>query len=315
MNPWIDPSSTSLTWPNRTLSVLRPRRSVEPGDGRRRIAAAEPGGVEHRDAGGEVDLAGHREEAVDGVVARDRATAEVGEGGDADTPGEASESTEGVGGAHRREEAQHRLAGERHRRGFPELADRVAVGVLGHALDSGVGVDAGSPHEGGVDRGEVEAGVDHEDRPRRRHPVEVGGDEPLAGEVDGVEAPGQERLVGVGDLGVESGEPVEHVGDRAAPGPVAAVGVGPGEVADVGELPHGALEGVRVGLDEAGEQDPVGEPAVDAAVVGRGQPVGVADREHATVAHGDGGCGRRRRVQRVDDPGRVDRGGRHEGAP
>ena len=93
------------------------------------------------------------------------------------------------------------------------------------------------------------------------------GVEAFALEVEGVEAPGQQRFVGIVEGGVDFPQPFDDLADVRAAGPDPAVGVLAVEEPAVGVQPVAAGHGVAVGFDEAGEQHLVGQRVVDGVVV------------------------------------------------
>lgn len=228
---------------------------------------------------------------------------QVGDGGDAlqlrgrTEPGH-------VGGV---EGPAHRVVAEPPEQAQPggdplQFAGRGAVRQLRHAVDGGGFIEARHLQEQAVDVGDVQAGVVDHHRPGGRDPVEVVPGQARAAEMQRIEAPAVEQLVRIGDGPVRLREPVHDGADvvqarHAAPVRAAAVAG-----ADIGLAPEGALHHVGVPLDEAGEDDLVGE----AAVRNRVEPVELGlrpDHQHAPVLHGDMRRVRPRRVHRDDPPG------------
>ena len=158
----------------------------------------------------------------------------------------------------------------------------------------------------GVDVADMEAGMHHHDRPGDRDPVEVLSRELVVADMQGIEAPGEQRRFGVGhgglglaqpgDDGVDIGKPLDQLAFRRT-----AV-----ERADIGRRPDHALHDMAVALDKAGQQDLVGEAVIDLGIDAAADLVQAADRDDAAVAHRDMGGGRPRRVHGQDLAGRED---------
>lgn len=143
-------------------------------------------------------------------------------------------------------------------------------------------------------------GMQDQDRPRRRDAVEVGGDDAPRAEKDRVEAPGEQRRLGVRHGVVGLDQALDHRLDAVAAGPAAAFGVGAGMKAGVGEGPDPAFHGVAVALDQSRHQHQVAE-AVIAADGTPGGSLGLPTHgQHAPVAHGDMGRLRAGRVHGDD---------------
>ncbi len=139
-----------------------------------------------------------------------------------------------------------------------------------------------------------------DDGPRGGDTVQLAHRQPAAAEEDGIEAPGQQRglRIGQGTLGL--GQARQHGVQRAQAGPQAALGIAPIEVAQVHGLPHGAFHQVAVRLDQAGHED-LAVQVVDAFGLGPGSHVGLlANGQDAAALHGHMGGLRLGRVHGED---------------
>ncbi len=111
----------------------------------------------------------------------------------------------------RPEDHRHARRGQHHRGHLLQLAVRFAAGVTGDTGCCGVAGDRVAFEHRRVHGGQVGAGVEHEDRPLGRHPVEVlPGESGFVAEVDRVEAADHERFVGAGRRRVEFPQTVEQ---------------------------------------------------------------------------------------------------------
>ena len=172
-------------------------------------------------------------------------------------------------------------------------------------MDVGGARDIGLGHHHTVGVGDVEIGVDDHDGPLRRNPVDIGQNHASAAEIDRVETPGEQR----GALGQSLLVRLQcrhHLVDALQAGRRLAVRARAVEVADIGELPNAALEGVAVALDKAGQDNLVGEARVELDLAPAPEFLERARTEDAAVAHrhvrGEGTVG----IHRDDAAGRID---------
>ena len=183
---------------------------------------------------------------------------------------------------------------QRDRRRFPQFAVGFAVRAADDAFDRAVAVDALKSQHRRIHGGQVPALVADEDRPSRRHRVEVAFVETLAGKEDRVEPPGDEELT-VAEAGVGVPQTVEHLVDVRAAGPDSALGIFARVGADIGVLPHSAAAGMCVGLDHSGEDHGIGVTVVDAGgTVGLELVEGTDGSDPRSADHdrlGGGSCG------------------------
>jgi len=190
-----------------------------------------------------------------------------------------------LGSGQRQRAADHLLHGV-HGGEFLEFARGLALGVLVDAVDIGVLVDAGQRQHGRVHIHQVHAGVQDDDGPRGGDTVQLAHRQPAAAKEDGIEPPGQQRglRVGQGTLGL--GQAGQHGVQRAQAGPQPPVGIAAVKVAQVDRIPHGAFHQVAVGLDQAGHEH-LAAQVVDSLGIGPGGHVGLpAHRQHRAVPHG-----------------------------
>lgn len=129
-------------------------------------------------------------------------------------------------------------------------------------------------------------GVMDENRPRGGNLVEMQGRQPVAREVDRVQAPDDEQLVWAAHLAFDLLDLRDDGFERRAARPDLAVGVGPIEKADIRVGPGRPLGDVAVGLHQAGNEylllegviQLVGSPALQFGER--------ADAEDLALAHG-----------------------------
>ncbi len=307
VNPWMEPSSTSLTWPNRSRSVLPDRSSSSRSTATEGSApSASPPPMWNTDSRvGYERVVDHLVQTGDRVVLHQRRVAEVDDRGDALVAGVGTEAAQTVGVEAHGQQRRH-TSRQAHRHRLTQLTGRLARAVPHDALDPGVGGDAVGLQDRGVRRAGVEALVHHEDRPGARDGVEVAPVEPVAGEVDRVQPPGQQRLGRVLHLGVGLAQPAHHVVERLAAGPRAPVGTEPSVEADVGVPPQRAAHRVRVRLHEAGEQHAVGVPLVHRGVAVRRELGPAPHGTDAVALDRDRLRGRPGGIHRAHQPRRID---------
>ncbi len=209
----------------------------------------------------------------------------------------------------RREVSRQRIAAERTEyakagRYALQLAARQSV-LAGHdAGNIGRAQQFSALQHDGVDVTDVEAGMNHHDRPRRRDAVEILPRQHPAADMQRIEAPGKQRHFGIFQRGLgllqtcDNGIDIAKAGDHFSPGRPAIEG------ADIGQRPHHAFHDVAVSLDETGQQDFIAE-----AVIGPAEPLEfslASDRNDTSVAHGHMSRKRTRRIHRDDLAGRKD---------
>ena len=195
-----------------------------------------------------------------------------------------------------------------------QRAGRGAVGQLRHAFDRRRGVEARHLQKQAVDDGDVQARVMDHHRAGGRDPVEVVSGQARAPEMQGVEAPAVEQLVGIGYRRGGGREPPGDGLDRAQARHVAPVRAAPVARAHIGLPPERALHHVGMALDEARQQDLLYETAIDPRI-DAGDVLGRPHRQHAAAPHrhvrGDGPRG----IHRDDPPRLEDRDVARHGCP
>ena len=284
MNPWIEPSRTSLTSPYRSRSLPARDERFDPLHPLR-------GGTRHADEGRNDAkripvVRGRRDLTRDRLLGK--LVREVGRGGDPRDLRRAGEAPQAPRVAVREAPvAAGRPVEHRPQHRSLKLARRLALRVLHHPHDVRVPADAGPAHELAVRIDDVAALVEDEDRAGRRHPVEVGGDHPPPTEEEGVEPPGEQRLVGVGERPLRLLEPSDHLVDGLEPGVHHPVGIRPVVEADVGLVPAGPLAAVAVAFHQARQDDLVREAIVDLVRAPARELLDGPGAEDPAVAHRD----------------------------
>ena len=232
--------------------------------------------------------------------------AEVGEQRVAGVAGLVGVAPAGLLGAVGHHHVHEGVAGQHHPRRLVQLAVGQAVAAAGHAGAGGVLVDAAPLHQRRVDGGQVAAGMQYQRGPVAGDRVEMTRHQPFAGEIDGVEAPCQQRLRVVGQIGGGLAEPFEHVVDGGAARPQPPLRVAPVEVADVGGVPQPARHHMAVRLHEPRHQHVLREAPVHPVIAPRRQLVDAAHAQNPAARHRDRLAERKRRIDRDDPPRRVD---------
>ncbi|MNE45346.1 hypothetical protein D3C80_1396260 [compost metagenome] len=128
--------------------------------------------------------------------------------------------------------------------------------------------------------------MQHHHRARGRDLVQLLHRHARGAEVDGVEPPGKQRLVGVGELGLGFAQARDQGFEALQAGPQAAVRAAPVVIAGVDEIPHAAFEQVGVAFDQPGHQHLVGKAGVERGRAPALQLLGAAHAEDAAFAHG-----------------------------
>ena len=140
----------------------------------------------------------------------DAAGTEVDERCDADVRAHLAERADGLGVAHQPHDQMDSGRSERNGWHFLQLTVGFAVGVSRHTNCCRVAGDLVLIEHRAVDGGEVGARVEHENRPFQRRSIEViAGQAFFAGEVDWIETPDDDRLLGAPGFLIESSEEFE----------------------------------------------------------------------------------------------------------
>ena len=145
----------------------------------------------------------------------------------------------------------------------------------------------------GVDRGQMRTGVEDEDGPFRRRPVQVVASQAfLVDEVDRIETPDHDGFRRPLGFLIEASKQIEQLVIGLHAGSGAAVRTVPGKPSGVGQQAERPLKGVSVSLDHAGSQHVVRKTVIHGVRTPAGAFVERAGSEDFAVAHGnclDGG--------------------------
>src|SRR5262249_25031470 len=154
----------------------------------------------------------------------------------------------------------------------------------------------GKLERAGVDVHDVATGMHDADRTVRRDAVEIVSRHAAVVEVDRVERPPGERLLGIGELCGGLGQTRDDRIDRFESAPGLAVRISAIEKAAVYEAPLHALADMAVSFNQARHQDLVGKRRIKLMVAPSFELVERTDTEDASVSHGDMGRKRSARI-------------------
>ena len=126
-------------------------------------------------------------------------------------------------------------------------------------------------------------GVINENLPDSGYPVEVLGQQSLAGEVDRIKSPCQQQFVWVIHSGFNFDETIDYLVDSGAARPQSTLRIGAIKETHIGHPPRPARHHMRMRLNEPRNDHLVGEAFVHYGRAPRLQFLNRADREHPTL--------------------------------